>query len=75
MDFLIIPLNIVNILIQAVAYAALGYIIWAGFKYMKSQGDPGKISEAKSAIQQAIIGLVISLAAVAIVEFIAGAIS
>lgn len=73
-DFVTIPLNIIEIFIQAVAYAATGFIIWGGFKYMKSQGEPNKISEAKAAILQAVIGLVIALTSVAIVRFIQGSI-
>lgn len=71
-DFIKIPLNILEILIQAVAYAATGFIVWGGFKYIKSEGEPNKISEAKSAILQAIIGLVIALGSVAIVRFVQG---
>ena len=71
-DFVKIPLNFLEMLIQAVAYAAVGYVVWGGFKYMKSQGDPGKITEAKGAIINALTGLGIALASVAIVEFIQG---
>jgi len=73
-DLIKIPINILEMLIQAVAYAAAGYILWGGFKYMKSQGDPSKISEAKTAIINALTGLGIALASVAIVEFIQGAV-
>lgn len=65
-----IALNIVEALIGAAAYAAVGYIIWAGFKYIKSRGDPGKITEARMAITQAVIGLGVALASTAIVVFI-----
>lgn len=71
-DVWIIALNIVEMLIGAAIYAAVGYITWGGFKYIKSQGDPGKISEAKSAIINASIGLGIGLSAVAIVRFVQG---
>ena len=71
-DFWVIVMNGVEILLQIVAYVSAGYIIWGGFKYIKSEGDPGKISEAKSAIINAIIGLVIALASVAIVQFVQG---
>lgn len=74
-DFVKIPLNLLEVLIQAVAYAAVGYIIWGGFKYIKSQGDPGKIAESKSAIINALTGLGIALASVAIVEFVASRIA
>jgi len=42
---------------------------------MKSEGDPGKISESKAAILNAIFGLSIALASVAIVQFISGRIA
>lgn len=66
----VIVMNFVEILLQLVAYVAAGYIIWGGFKYIKSEGDPSKIGEAKSAIMNAIIGLVIALGSVAVVQFI-----
>lgn len=74
-DLWIIALNIVEILLQGVAYAATGFLIWGGFKYMKARGDPGRIQNAKDAIMNAIMGLGISLGAVAIVNFISAGIS
>lgn len=71
-QFWVIVMNFIEILLQLVAYVAAGYIIWGGFKYIKSEGDPGKISEAKAAIMNAIIGLVIALGSVAVVQFIQG---
>lgn len=65
-----IALNVVEALIGAAAYIAAGFVVWGGFKYMKSQGDPGKLTEAKNAIMQALIGLGITLASTAIVIFV-----
>lgn len=73
-DFWVIVMNLIEILLQVVAYVAAGFVVWGGFKYMKSEGDPGKISEAKAAILNAVIGLVIALASVALVAFIQGSI-
>lgn len=72
LDLIVIPLNFIEILIQAVAYVSVGFIVWGGFKYIKSQGDPGKIGEAKSAIINAVTGLAIALLSVGIVEFVQG---
>ena len=66
----VIVMNIVEILLQVVAYVSAGFIIWGGFKYIKSEGDPSKISEAKSAILNAVFGLAIALSSVAIIVFI-----
>lgn len=74
-DVWIIGLNIVEMLIGAAAYVAAGFIIWGGVKYIKSQGEPGKTAEAKTAILQAVIGLGIALASTAIVIFIGSQIS
>ena len=71
-DFWVIVMNGIEILLQVVAYVSIGFIIWGGFKYIKSEGDPGKISEAKMAIINAIIGLVIALTSVALVQFVQG---
>ena len=71
-SFWIIATNILEILIQITGYVAVGYVIWGGIKYIKSQGEPSGISEAKNTIIYALVGLVIALASVAIVRFIQG---
>jgi hypothetical protein len=47
---------------------AVFFIIWGGFKYAISTGDPKNIQEAKEIIYRAIFGLIISMAAFAIVR-------
>lgn len=69
-DIWVIVLNGIEILLQVVAYAATGYLVWAGIRYMKSRGDPSMIASAKSTIFNAVIGLGIGLSSVAIVRFI-----
>lgn len=66
----IIVMNIVQWLIIAGGYVALYFIIWGGFKYITSAGDPQKVTGAKNAITNAVIGLIIVLASVAIVRTI-----
>lgn len=72
-DIWIIALNVVEMALQAVAYVAVGLILWGGFKYILSRGDPGETKGARVTITNAIIGLLIALGSVAIVNFIAGA--
>ncbi len=60
-----------------IAFAAAGalsvfYVTYAGFKYTTSQGDPQAISRAKSQIIYGIIGLVISISAFSIINFVLG---
>ena len=45
-------------------------IIIGGIFYMLSQGDPGKVARAKNTILYAVIGLIVSLLAFAIVNFV-----
>lgn len=74
-DVWVIALNILDMLIRVAGIVAVGFVIWGGFKFMKSQGEPGKIIEARTVIINAVIGLVIVIAAVALVQYVAGGIS
>ncbi len=57
--------------IKAAAYVALGFILWGGIRFIKSQGNPGEITAARDTIRDALIGLVICISSVAIVQFAA----
>lgn len=65
-----IALNIIEILLNLVGYAAVGFIIYGGYKYMISAGSPDGMVAARKTILNAVIGLAISIAAVAIVRTI-----
>lgn len=69
-----IALNIVEMILQLVGYISVGFIIYGGFKYMTSAGASDGIAKAKKTITNAIVGLLISIFAVAIVNLISGAI-
>lgn len=64
-----VALEIVFSIIGAIS---LLVIVLAGFTYITSQGDPGKVSQAKNAIIYASAGLAISILAVSIVGFAIG---
>jgi len=66
-----IVLNIIEIALQLVAYAAVGYIIFGGFKYLTAAGDPNRITAGRKIITNAIVGLVISFMSIAIVNLVA----
>ncbi len=74
-DIWVIALNVVEMLLHVVGYAAVGFIMWGGFRYMKSRGDPSATQGAKQAIINAVIGLGVALASTAIVNVIATSIS
>lgn len=44
--------------------------VWAGFKYLTSGGDQGKISQAHNIFKKVVIGLVLTLGAALIVHVI-----
>lgn len=62
--------NILNTVYFWVAIIAVIVIIIGGVKYMTSQGDASKIKSAKDTILYAIIGLIVTLLAFAITNFI-----
>ncbi|MFZ2545320.1 MAG: hypothetical protein WAW80_05060 [Candidatus Saccharimonadales bacterium] len=70
----IIALNIVAMLLYAVGYVSLGFVIFGGFKFMISGDNSSGTVAARKTITNALIGLVLSIMAVAIVSFIADAI-
>ena len=64
--------NVVNILIAAAAIASVIMIVIGGFRYIFSQGEATATQGAKDAILYAVIGLVVSILAFAIVNFVLG---
>lgn len=67
-----IILNIVQIILVAIAYIAGFFILYAGFLFMTGGSNPSQVEKARKTITNAVIGLFISLAAVAITNFIFG---
>ena len=70
-----VGLNIVEILIQLVAYISVGYILWGGYTYIRTISNSSNIARGREMIQNAVIGLIISLLAVIVVSFVVGRIS
>lgn len=64
----IIALNVIEMLLRAAGYASVAFIIYGGYKYMISAGSPDGMVAARKTIMNAVIGLVISVAAIAIVN-------
>lgn len=63
-------LAIFEIILRIGGIAAVGFIIFGGFQYLISQGEPDRTKGAKNTILNAVIGLVITLSASAIVNII-----
>ena len=60
----------VNILLWVIGILAVIMIIWSGFRYIWSNGDSSKITNAKNTLIYSIVGLVIAIMAYAIVNFV-----
>lgn len=59
----------INITIVA-AYLVLGYVIYGGYQYIFSAGDPNKVTSSKKTLSHAFIGLAIVMAAFIIMSSI-----
>lgn len=62
--------NGINAAIYILGIAAVGVIVFGGVRYTISQGDPGKIKNAKNTILYAVIGLIVAIMSYAIVNFV-----
>lgn len=62
--------NVINLVYLWVGIIAVAVIIYGGITYIMSAGSPEKVSQAKKIIFYALIGLVITLLAFAITNFI-----
>ena len=62
--------KIINVVLGFVGILLLGYILFAGFKWMTAGGDDKKVTEAQVMIKNAVIGLLIVVAAFAISSFV-----
>lgn len=64
-----IILNIGDALSAIASYLALGFVIYGGYKYMASSGDPAKTMSGKKILTRAIIGLAICMLSKVIFNF------
>ncbi len=65
-----IGIAVVEIMLFFAGIIAVAYIIYGGFRYVLSQGEPENTKIAKDSILNAVIGLVIAVLGSAIVRFI-----
>lgn len=64
--------NIVKTLVGLAGAVAVVFMVIGGFHYITSSGNPEKLDQAKKTLLYSGIGLVIVIAAYAIVDFVAG---
>lgn len=61
-------LNVLNFVLSFLGIIAVGIVIYAGFSYVISMGDDGKIESAKKMIIYSVIGIIIILGSFAIIN-------
>ena len=71
--FKCIIINILNIVVWPIFIAAsIIMFIWAGFLFLNSHGDPGKIGEARKALTWAAVGVVVGVVGYSAVGILRG---
>ena len=65
-----IVLNIIEMVLVIVVYVVVAFILYGGFLFMTGGGNPSTIEKARKTILNAVIGLAISMASIAIVNLI-----
>ncbi len=63
-----IVLNVVFDVLLVVGYLAVGFVIYGGYLYIASQGDPAKAAKGKRTLMTAIIGVIIAMGSSVIVN-------
>jgi hypothetical protein len=69
-NIVLVGLAILDMLLILAGIVAIVFVIFGGIQYMLSQGEPERTKGAQSTILNALIGLVIAIAASALINFI-----
>jgi hypothetical protein len=64
-----------EIILRVGSLVAVGFVIYGGFQYIISQGSPDSIKNARTTIINALVGMVITIFASAIVSLIGNSIT
>jgi hypothetical protein len=59
-DFYVLAANIFRFMLYLATFLAVLYVAWGGFLMLTAGGNPGNIKKGKTAVQNAIIGLLIT---------------
>lgn len=70
-----IALAVAEIALRIGALVAVGFVIYGGFRFILSQGEPDKAASARRTIINALIGLAIAVLATTIVTFVGGSLT
>jgi hypothetical protein len=70
-----IALNIIDIILRIIGIVAVGFVIWGGFQYIISRGEPERAKSGLVTIRNALVGMVIAMVAAMVVSFIVSRLS
>jgi hypothetical protein len=65
-----IALNVIEIGLFIAGYVALFFLLYGGFQFLTGGANPSQVEKARMTMLNAVIGLAISIAAIAIVNLI-----
>lgn len=71
-DTWLIVAAVIEMLLRLGALVAILFVLIGGIKFIMAQGQPEKVGQARSTAINGLIGLVITVAATAVVSYIAG---
>ncbi len=71
-DIWLIVAAIIDMLLRVAALAAIAMIVYGGIQFITSQGESEQTAKARNTVINAVIGLVISISAAAVITFVAG---
>lgn len=73
-DIPLVLLAVIDDLLRIAGIVAVAYVIFGGFKYVSSQGNPEDTSKAQGTIINALIGMAVATVALLVVSFIGNAV-
>lgn len=71
-DVLLVLLAVVDDLLRVAGLLAVGFVIYGAIQFITSEGESDKTAKAQKTIVNALVGLVIAIAAVSVVTFVGG---
>ena len=74
-DLMAVVKNVITVVTTIAGVIAACVIIYGGVLFITGMGDPGKVSKGKNCIIGGVIGLLVSIIAFAIVNFVLGALN
>lgn len=74
-DLFAVGLAVIEIVLRFAGVIAFGYVVFAGFKFVLSRGNPTETSKARQSIIDAVIGIAITTIASVLVAFIGSSLS